>query len=153
MCMWAGFSSAVIISDWGAYNAVCLLSYILHLQSSRDNIFLPSSRQLLCDDVCLDEKREDQQNCWVWLLYSKCILILAVFTGRQRLLTTRLWLDVFACTLLCYFLYCVFSVVSSFIIVTWWCGPGGIEAWSWPSSSFSAMTLLVGSFDLYKTRY
>ena len=33
----------------------------------------------------------------------------------------------------------------------WWCGPGGIEFWlGRPSSSFSAVTLFVGSFDLWK---
>ena len=41
------------------------------------------------------------------------------------------------------------SLHACCIIVTWWGGPGGIWAWSddWPSS-FSALTLLVGSHDL-----
>ena len=47
------------------------------------------------------------------------------------------------------FVFSCISLHACCIIVTWWGGPGGIEAWSddWPSS-FGALTLLVGSHDL-----
>jgi len=59
-------------------------------------------------------------------------------TGFYLTRTTQLSLDVFACVLFCCILHCC-------ITVTWCCGPGGIGR---PSSSFSAMTLLVGSGHL-----
>jgi len=75
-----------------------------------------------------------------------------VLTGCQRLRLSH-WdrSTVIRCV-------CMHSILSHFIlhiicciIVTWWCGPGGIEAWSGrSSSSFSAETVLIGSFDLLK---
>jgi len=44
------------------------------------------------------------------------------------------------------------SAYSSFDIVTQWSGSGEIEAYlSGQLASFSALTLLVGSYDLYKS--
>jgi len=40
---------------------------------------------------------------------------------------------------------CVFCADYMYVIVTWWGGPGGRTA-----TSFGALTLLVGSFDLLK---
>jgi len=75
---------------------------------------------------------------WVRQLYWKCIQ-----TVSDWVLSNWDHSNVIRCV-------CIHSILHIIccIIITWWCGPGGIEAWSgWPSSSFSAVTLLVGSFD------
>ena len=58
------------------------------------------------------------------------------------------WVHFTVLRCICVFVFSCISLHACCIIVTRWGGPGGIEAWSdWPSS-FSALTLLVGSHDL-----
>jgi len=51
----------------------------------------------------------------------------------------------FFCVYVCVFLGYIVVLHMCCVIVTWWSGPGGIEAYSL-GPSFSALTLLVGSF-------
>ena len=69
-------------------------------------------------------------------------------TGQTDLPLSR-WVHFTVLRCICVFVFSCISLHACCIIVTRWGGPGGIEAWSdyWPSS-FSALTLLVGSHDL-----
>ena len=86
---------------------------------------------------------ESMASLWLWLP----LLVYRQFGYNTNNCSHWVHFTVLRC--ICVFVFSCISLHVCCIIVTRWGGPDGIEAWSddWPSS-FSALTLLVGSHDL-----
>ena len=124
-------------------NSVC----VVHIASP-----LTSNRHRLSYDDCLENKGR-LQDCSCSIGSYHCIqcyahILWAAPTGQTDLSLSH-WVHFTVLRCICVFVFSCISLHACCIIVTRWGGPGGIEAWSddWPSS-FSALTLLVGSHDL-----
>ena len=114
---------------------------------------LPSSRHHRSNGDCLEGKRENYQ------VYSVQYCVQQLCTVQ----CTHIWTDLTVLWIgfcltgsisLCLdsFVYCVsLYIVCMRRFVTRWGGPGGIEASLRTTTSFSALTLSVGSFDPKKT--
>ena len=107
-------------------------------------------------DDCLENKGRSQ-DCSCSTGSYHCIqcyahILWAAPTGQTDLPLSH-WVHFTVLRCVCVFVFSCISLHACCIIVTWWGGPGGIEAWSddWPSS-FNALTLMVGSHDLWKYR-
>jgi len=112
-------------------------------------LYSVSSRQHLNHDVCLEKKNRRLAELSRIQLYSKCVHLYEQFLQVIKDWVLSHWdhSTVIGCVCMHYFLLHFILHIFCCIIVTWWCGPDGIEVWSGrPSSSFSAITLLVGSF-------
>ena len=113
---------------------------------------LTSNRHHLSYDDCLENKGR-LQDCSCSTESYHCIqcyahILWAAPTGQTDMPLSH-WVHFTVLRCICVFVFSCISLHACCIIVTRWGGPGGIEAWSddWPSS-FSALTLLVGSHDL-----
>ena len=113
---------------------------------------LTSNRHHLSYDDCLENKGR-LQDCSCSIGSYHCIqcyahILWAAPTGQTDLSLSH-WVHFTVLKCICVFVFSCISLHACCIIVTRWGGPGGIEAWSddWPSS-FSALTLLVGSHEL-----
>ena len=74
---------------------------------------------------------------WVHYIISQC---LGYLHTESDLDCNILWS---ICVYFVFYSYCIYVVLLS----SQWSGPKAIEAWSLGLLSFSALTLLVGSFD------
>ena len=113
---------------------------------------LTSNRHHLSYDDCLENKGR-LQDCSCSIGSYHCIqcyahILWAAPTGQTDLPLSH-WVHFTVLRCICVFVFSCISLHARCIIVTRWGKPGGNEAWSddWPSS-FSALTLLVGSHDL-----
>ena len=123
--------------------------YWISLSLSRP---LTSNRHHRSYDDCLENKGR-LQDCSCSIGSYHCIqcyahILWAAPTGQTDLSLSH-WVHFTVLRCICVFVFSCISLHACCIIVTRWGGPGGIETWSddWPSS-FSALTLLVGSHDL-----
>jgi len=133
------------------------LSFSFHLSSSLER--LPTSRQHESQNDHLEERKKlSEMLCihWVWQLYSKCIHLYKQFLQAVNDWALSHWdsSTVIRCVCMHSFLLLFILCIMCCVTVTCWCGPGGIEAWSGrPSSSFSAVTLLVGCYTCKNCSY
>ena len=122
------------------------------LQGPSEGHPLTSNRHHLSYDDCLENKGRLQDcSCSIGSYhYIQCYahILWAAHTGQTDLPLSH-WVHFTVLRCICVFVLSCISLHACCIIVTRWGGPSGIEAWSgdWPSS-FSALTLLVGSHDL-----
>ena len=90
---------------------------------------------------------------WLLIVWARLVSMSWQMSRLVSLCQTDLslshWVHFTVLRCICVFVFSCISLHACCIIVTRWGRPGGIEAWSndWPSS-FSALTLLVGSHDL-----
>jgi len=142
-----------------------------HIQEPRSPPATRSRNHLSCDD-CLVDKWENYQNCsvlccvrqYIWaVLKDECwfrfrFIFLCSYLCLAYCVLFWFTLDYIGFCLtgpisLCldWFLYCVLlCVVCMLSFVTRWGGPGGLKPILRNTTSFSALTLLVWSFDPQK---
>ena len=148
LCMSRAIYDEMFISvelDNNCYTLLFHISTLMHYSSIAVYNFilltimpLPSTRQHPSYGDCLKVKREYYQNCSVLDCVTQCSQSTA-HLYEQFLQVPTDWVCHIGTLMLC-----VEAVAYSCIIVTWWSGSGGIQAWSWWPTGFLQCSDTVG---------
>ena len=97
---------------------------------------LPSNRHHRSNGDCLEGKRENYQVCSVQYCVQRLCTVQCTHIIMNRPDSSLDWVlshwanfTVFR-FILCMYVFCISLHIACCSIVTWWGGPGGIEAWS-----------------------